>query len=557
MEKNKDVLARTRISLAVCALAAACASGAAQAAWLGTATGALPLDASVLRGELSSGESVRVAVSLAPRNAAELASFIGELNRAGSPAYGHFLTSQQYLERYAPTAAQVRAVVAHLQKSGFVNIDVAPNRLLVTADGTAGVVQRAFNTVLQRVDLGGMSAYANTRPAQVPQALAGIVTAVLGLQTVEKLHPMNIVAARVNPQATAAAHGFNPTAFAALYGASALPTASTTNVGIISDGVVTQTITDLRQFESQNSLPQVPVSVVQVGAAGTDTSGTVEWDLDSQDIQSMAGGTVQQLLFYDTTSLANADITAAFNKAVSDNTAKVVNVSLGECETSAQTDGMVAADDAIFEAGVAQGQIFSISTGDSGSHECSVLFATNNNTKQSYPAVSPYVMAIGGTSLLTTTAGAWASETVWSGAGGGPSTVENKPSWQTGVSGTKRGVPDVSFDADPNTGAIIIVNGSSEQVGGTSLAAPLFAGLWARIESANSNALGFPDASFYHYLPTQPTLHHDVTSGSNGSGGLLGGGSNYTAAAGWDFASGFGSLVGGNLATFVSQTPGF
>ncbi|HVT37016.1 MAG TPA: hypothetical protein VHE37_15610, partial [Nevskiaceae bacterium] len=66
-----------------------------------------------------------------------------------------------------------------------------------------------------------------------------------------------------------------------------------------------------------------------------------------------------------------------------------------------------------------------------------------------------------------------------------------------------------------------------------------------------NNALGYPNPSFYKYLPGHATLHHDVTSGNNGSGGA------YNAAAGWDYTTGFGSLIGAPLATFISQTPGF
>src|SRR3546814_5675628 len=97
----------------------------------------------------------------------------------------------------------------------------------------------------------------------------------------------------------------------------------------------------------------------------TDTSGTPEWDLDSQDIVAMSGG-VSKLIFYAANSLSNSDLTAAFNRVVSDKQAQVVNVSLGECETSAYQDGSMAADDQILALGVAPGQTFSISTGEIG-----------------------------------------------------------------------------------------------------------------------------------------------------------------------------------------------
>ena len=228
--------------------------------------------------------------------------------------------------------------------------------------------------------------------------------------------------------------------------------------------------------------------------------------------------------------------------------AKVINVSLGGCETSSKTSGFTASSDQIFAVAVAQGQTFSISTGDSGSMEC----GRRKGNQQSYPAVSPYVMAIGGTTLTTTGNTTYASEKTWKGGGGGPSTTETAPSWQvsSGVlnGGTGRGVPDISFDADPNTGSKIIVNGSIVQYGGTSLSAPLFAGFWARIQSASTKTLGFPDPSIYANGGANPGLFHDVTTGSNGG---------FTAKAGWDYATGWGSVNIGALATFIANTPGF
>ena len=124
--------------------------------------------------------------------------------------------------------------------------------------------------------------------------------------------------------------------------------------------------------------------------------------------------------------------------------------------------------------------------------------------------------------------------------------------WQknSGVLGTSnfRGVPDIAFDADPKSGAIVIVNGHNTQVGGTSLAAPLFAGFWARIQHANGNALVSPDPALYANAAANPSLFHDVVSGSNGG---------FSAKAGWDYTTGWGSLDVSAFAAFVATHPGF
>lgn len=88
--------------------------------------------------------------------------------------------------------------------------------------------------------------------------------------------------------------------------------------------------------------------------------------------------------------------------------------------------------------------------------------------------------------------------------------------------------------------------------GGTRLAAPIFAGIWARLQSANDNALGFPASSIYTYFPSNAALLHDVTSGNNGSGTY-----GYKAKAGRDATTGFGSVNISKLNTFIQGTSDF
>ncbi|MBW7567418.1 S53 family peptidase [Chromobacterium subtsugae] len=518
-------------------------------AWVNTATQAHPvlatLTAAKATTEVAAGQSVHVAVTLKVRNKAQLDALTSSLLAGTSHKT---LSHAEFMAQYAPTQAQVDKVVAHLQKSGFRNIKVAANRMLVSADGSAATAKTAFNASLRHVSVNGRSGFANSTAAQVPQSLGNIVLSVHGLQNVHQFHT-TLQKAGVKTLAAAKTNsvtGHNPTDFPLIYNASSLPAATNTTVGIISEGDLTQTLQDLQQFEDSAGYSYVQTNVINAGDASSDTDGIGEWNLDSQDILAAAGGALQQMNFYVATSMTNADITAAYNSAVSDGSAKVINVSLGECESDAQSDGTVASDDQIFQTAVAQGQTFSVSTGDSGSAEC------GSSAGQSYPATSPYVIAVGGTTL-STSGTKYSSESVWNGGGGGPSVVEAAPAWQTkaGVlttSKTKRGVPDVSFDADPNSGALVIVQGSSQQIGGTSLAAPLFTGFWARIQSANGNNLVSPNTAFYQYFKANTGLYHDVTSGNNGG---------YKAAKGWDYATGWGSLNVSALNTFIGSHSGF
>ncbi|GAP66722.1 protease [Mizugakiibacter sediminis] len=483
-------------------------------------------------GALPFSQPMHIEVALKLRNQNELKSFIAAAHQGLAPMAQRFMTQAQFMQRHAPTAGQAQAVADYLKRSGFSNVTIAPNNMLVSGDATADVVQAAFRTTFARVRAkDGRDTYANTSDAHIPAALQDSVLSVIGLQDVHRAHTFArmLQPDGLTPQAIT---GHNPTEFSSIYGGTGVPTAAGVTVGIVTQGSLTQTIADLNTFTSNNGLPTVTTQTVNTNGTSSDTSGVGEWNLDSQDIVGMGGGQVGKLIFYNIPTLSNADLTADINTIVSRNEAKIINVSLGECETDAQSDGSAAAQDQAFQQAVAQGQTFSISTGDSGADECGT-----GGTTPSWPAASQYVVAVAGTKLDASTT-TWNSEVVWNdlsigngATGGSESTFEPKPSWQTLWSGTHRGVADVAFDASPSSGAEVIVNGATQQIGGTSLAAPIFAGMWARVIAVKGTGVGFAGPLLYQ-LPASD--FHDVTSGNNGG---------ETAGPGYDLASGRGSII--------------
>jgi kumamolisin len=166
------------------------------------------------------------------------------------------------------------------------------------------------------------------------------------------------------------------------------------------------------------------------------------------------------------------------------------------------------------------------------------------------PASSQYVIGVGGTSL-TTTNGTYAGETAWSGSGGGVSTVESKPSYQNGAqSFSFRTVPDVAYDADPDTGVDIVFNGSTAQVGGTSIGAPQWAGLFALADQERaadglaplSSLTALQEMYATYGTAAYSMAFHDITSGSNGS---------FSAATGYDEVTGLGSPIANELVPYL------
>ncbi|RAO78062.1 protease pro-enzyme activation domain-containing protein [Dyella jiangningensis] len=535
---------------------------------------------------LDSSKVMHVAVSVNLRNVDQLQAFNKSVNTPGSANYRKFLTPDQFKAAYAPTDAQVQAVVAHLQQSGFTNIEVSPNNTLVYADGNAAAVSTAFNATMKSYTENGKLKFANDSDAMVPQALSGIIGAVTGLQNVSVKHPLSHIGAQISsaaPQTTQTGPTnvlHPPTQFPLIYDAGNTPTAYNTTVGIITWGDLTQTLADLNTMTTVNGLNPVNTKVVKVTLSGEkdfsdDPGGDGEWNLDSQTITGTSGG-VKQLVFYDVANglyggaddeLTDAGITAAYNKAVTDNIAKIINVSLGEDETASHEAGNQAADDAIFAQAVAQGQTFSVSSGDQGVYTATGgEFETNagvvlpapfslSNYSQSEPATSPNVIAVGGTEV-TTNGTAYAGEIAWNdgiadagdgnnriwATGGGVSAFEAAPAWQASVLGaTARQVPDIAFDASSVTGAVIYIQGQKYGVGGTSLASPIFVGTFARAQTYANNSIGFPASHMYADFPSHPSVFHDVTTGNNG---VYYAGTTYgnNAAAGWDLTTGFGSL---------------
>jgi kumamolisin len=170
-----------------------------------------------------------------------------------------------------------------------------------------------------------------------------------------------------------------------------------------------------------------------------------------------------------------------------------------------------------------------------------VYFASSGDTggKTIYPSASPNIVAAGGTSLHLS--GSTWVETGWSGSGGGPSAYETKPSYQSAVAaitGSKRGIPDFSFDADPSTGVSVYDSTSCQGLvgwlvfGGTSVSSPSLAGIVNAAGAFNSDSTS---ELTIIYSGLGGSNFRDITSGSAGS---------YTAKPGWDFVTGVGSDLG-------------
>lgn len=506
---------RLAVAGAMVVALAALAPGGARAQTTIPGSGPLLVQGAVDLGPATGSRSVTVVLGLS--NQAALSSLL----RSGATVSG-----AQFDSEFAPAQSQVDAVTAWAAAAGLQIDSVSANRTLVRVSGSAATLGTALGTRFDRfATTSGTTYTTNTSAASLPSTIAPGVVALVGLSDVGRLS--------VRPQAATISYpaSYGPQDFWSFYNAPSAQTGSGQTIAIIAEGDLTQAQSDLRTFESHFGLPQVPWTTV--GAGSSDTSGSDEWDLDTQYSTGFAPG-VSDLRVYDGVSLSNSDILSEITQYVTDNVAKQASFSAGECELLAQVSGFQTALDQELQQAVAQGQTLFASSGDTGS-QCPALVGVNGVPAGvpglNYPAASQFAVGVGGTTI--TGAQQPLRETGWYAGGGGVSEFEPEPAYQANAGGSNtglaRGVPDVSLDADPESGYIVYVAGQQTVIGGTSASSPSWLGIWARAQAAHGGALGFANNVIY----AEPgASFNDIVAGANGA---------YACTPGYDYVTGRGT----------------
>ncbi len=333
--------------------------------------------------------------------------------------------------------------------------------------------------------------------------------------------------------------GYTPSTIRSVYGFSQLTTFSTSNGSEPADGAG-QTIaivdayndpnitSDLAVFDSTFGIAAPPHLTVESQTGSTTRLPTTNaaWDveiaLDVEWAHAIAPGA--NILLVEATSDRWSDLLTAVDYAKNQAGVSVVSMSWGSTEYRVE-----AATDATFTTAANHPVTFVTAAGDDGS-------------PPSYPATSPNVLSVGGTTLTVAAGNSYGSETAWSDGGGGVSMYEKEPAFQDGAENTgfRSGV-DVAYDADPNTGFAVYdtVNAGYGtgwiEIGGTSAGTPQWSALLAiadeGLAAAGKPALANAQARLYS-LPAN--AFHDVTTGNNGT---------YAAGPGYDAVTGLGTPV--------------
>jgi hypothetical protein len=297
---------------------------------------------------------------------------------------------------------------------------------------------------------------------------------------------------------------------------------------------------DLATADVYSSIPAPPSFTIinQNGATSPLPRGNTSWGVEmSLDVEwSHSIAPAANLLLVEANSSSLSDLLKAVDTAASYPGVAAVSMSWGSSEFSSE-----ASYDSNFTTPTGHtGVTFVASSGDSGG-------------VVEWPAASPNVLSVGGTTLSINSNNTWKSETAWSGSGGGVSRYEPSPSYQSGLGYSRRATPDVSYDANPNTGFYIYDSygyGGVMGVGGTSAGAPQWAALVTIAdEMAGQNFDGRSQTLPAIYSTAESAYSsnfHDITSGSAGRN---------RAGTGFDLVTGWGSPIASSIVPALAADP--
>ena len=517
------------------------------------------------QGLLPATNQLNLAIGLPLRNEGALTELLQEIYDPASANYHRYLTPEQFTKQFGPTEADYAAVLKFAESNGFAVIATHESRMVLDVQASSADVGNAFHVTLHtyRHPTEARDFFAPDVEPSVPTNLP--VADVWGLSDYARPHPLSHIA---NPVKTTPltynGSGANGSYRGSDFRNAFAPGASLTGLG--------QTVAvaefdgyypaDISSYESQSGYASVPLTNILINVTGIPgysglANAVLEVSLDIEMAIAMAPG-LSKVMIYEGSSPYDV-----FNQIASDNIAKQISCSwTWGAGPSTIWSGPGSTLDSLLEKMGAQGQAFFQASGDSDAYTGSQAL---NASSGPIPVDSIYVTSVGGTSLsMNGTGASWASEAVWNwnstqpnvGSGGGVSPNYSMPSWQTNVSmalnggsTVNRNLPDVAMPAE----AIYVIynNGSSSGlVGGTSAAAPLWAGFCALINqqsiAATGTTIGFLNPAIYRLAATAnyANYFHDITVGNNigtSTPGL------YNAVDGYDLCTGLGSPNGTNL----------
>jgi subtilase family serine protease len=498
-------------------------------------------------GQLDPAAPVSFTMLLRNAHGQRLQRALNAIENPRSRRFRSFIDARSFGARFGLSRAALAQLRTVLGRDGLTVAAGYPQRTALTVRGTAGSVARLLGVRFATyADAAGDRWHAPVGRARLPARLHRYVSGIAGLSSRPVFHPADGVPLG----------GLTPTTTADAYDIAALHSA-----GFLGQGMKIAILSfsdydrgDPSVFERHYGLGGPAPQVISVDGGANSDAGADEANLDIDVVKMIAPDA--QILFYEAPPSASS-YPDVINRIVADHQVSIISSSWGSCEREFG-QSVISANEQALKAATAAGISLFVASGDSGAYDCQRSDLSDHRLTVDSPADSAYAVAVGGTRLNMSPSGAYESESGWddplsaSGGGGGYTTIDARPSWQSGpgvnTSVDKRGVPDVAADAAPATGWSTYDAGNLGEAGGTSAATPFWAASMLLIQQyANSHhagRIGFADPILYALAnggqPYPP--FHDVTTGSNRY---------YGAHAGWDPATGLGSPNVYNLARDV------
>ncbi|HWD18451.1 MAG TPA: protease pro-enzyme activation domain-containing protein [Verrucomicrobiae bacterium] len=515
------------------------------------------------KSDLAATNRLNLAIGLPLRDAPGLENFLTQVSDPASPNYRQYLTPAEFTARFGPTEADYAAVQEFARRNHLRVTGLHEGRMVLDVEGATLDVENAFAIKMHvyRHDKEARDFFAPDHEPTVDAALP--IADVSGLNNYTLPRPKNL---RTDAQAAPlTGSGSNGAYLGQDFRHAYLPNVTLTGAGqmlglLEFDGFYAS---DITSYETAAGLTPLPLQTILLdGFNGTPTtganSGDPEVSLDIEVAAALAPGLSKIVVFEAGPRGLENDILTVMAES---NQIKQLSCSWG------WGGGPSATTDNIFKRMAAQGQSFFTAAGDSDAFTVgsSSVNGVDNPSLANAPASSPYITAVGGTTLTTTgPGGTWAGETVWNwglmsgsyvGGSGGISSYYALPSWQSGISMAANGgstnfrnIPDVAMTAD---NVYVVYNkGSIGAFGGTSCAAPLWAAFTALVNqqaTASGRATaGFINPAIYALgkSSSYSSTFHDVTTGNNASSSSP---NSYHASAGYDLCTGWGTPSGQGL----------
>jgi hypothetical protein len=495
-----------------------------------------------------------LAIGLPLRNQEALARLIEQLYDPASPQYRRYLTPEQFTARFGPSQEDYQAVIVFAKAHDLTVTATHPNRVVVDVAGSASDIENAFQVAL-RVYPHPKEARTFYAPDREPSLDAAVpILHISGLDNYSLPHPNSKMKSLDKPVKLTPKTGSGPGGdymgndFRAAYVPGTPLTGARQTVGLLQfDGYYAS---DITAYEVRAGLPNVPLVNVPIDGGVTVPGGNnSEVCLDIEMVLSIAPG-ISKIYIYEAPNPSPwVDL---LSRMANDNLSKQLSCSWSGGGPDPTAEG-------IFQQMAAQGQSFFTASGDSDAFTGAIDF----------PSESSNITLVGGTTLSTTGPhGGYVSETVWNwgngrGSSGGISTHYPIPAYQLGInmvankgSTSTRNVPDVALTAD--NVFVCYDNGSTGSFGGTSCAAPLWAGLTALINeqavAGGRPAVGFLNPAIYAIGKggDYAAAFHDITTGANTSADSP---NLFYAVPGYDLCTGWGTPFGAGLIDALAGPP--